>query len=103
MARKNFVGWAGLPPIAEFIEFIIGIRGDYMERRIEWDVNLTEANGIERYPFGPDGMITLKAAPRRSVNEQPRITVESNIDFELVVRYGKQEKKIAVIPGKHTY
>lgn len=103
MARKNFVGWAGLPPIAEFIEFIIGIRGDYMERRIEWDVNLTEANGIERYPFGPDGMITLKAAPRRSVNEQPRITVESNIDFELVVRYGKQEKRIAVILGKHTY
>ena len=48
-------------------------------------------------------MITLKAAPRRSVNEQPRITVESNIDFELVVRYGKQEKRIAVISGKHTY
>jgi hypothetical protein len=26
MARDNFVGWAGLPPIAELIEFIIGIR-----------------------------------------------------------------------------
>lgn len=31
MARKDFVGWTGLPPIAEFIECILGIRSDYSE------------------------------------------------------------------------
>ena len=36
MARDNFVGWAGLPPIAELIEFIIGIRGDYAKKQIIW-------------------------------------------------------------------
>ena len=32
MARKDFVGWTGLPPIAVFIEYILGIRSDYSER-----------------------------------------------------------------------
>ena len=103
MARKEFVGWAGLPPIAELIEFIIGIRGDYVERQIVWDLNLTEENGIERYPFGPDGMIDLKAEARRSPEAEPRITVNSNIPFTLVVLYGDKEKKIAVEPGQKTY
>ena len=103
MARKEFVGWAGLPPIAELIEFIIGIRGDYVERQIVWDLNLTEENGIERYPFGPDGMIDLKAEARRSPDAEPRITVSTNIPFTLVVLYGDKEKKIAVEPGRNTY
>lgn len=103
MARKEFIGWTGLAPIAELFEFIIGVQGDYAERRITWDMNLTEANGIERYPFGPDGVITLKADARRNVNEEPKITVDSNIDFELVARYGGKEKTISVTAGKHTY
>ena len=103
MARKEFVGWAGLPPIAELIEFIIGIRGDYVEREIVWDLNLTEENGIERYPFGPDGMIDLKADARRSPDAEPRITVNTNIPFTLKVLYGDKEKRIDVQPGKHTF
>ena len=103
MARDNFVGWAGLPPIAELIEFIIGIRGDYAKKQIIWDMNLTETNGIERYPFGPEGLISLKAEARRSASDEPRITVDSNIDFELCVLYGGKEKKINVTSGKHTY
>ncbi len=103
MARKDFVGWTGLPPIAEFIEFIIGIRGDYAKGQIVWDMNLTEANGIERYPFGPDGLIHLKAQPRRTVNDEPHITIDSNISFELLLLYGNKEKRISVEPGKRSY
>lgn len=104
MARKDFVGWTGLAPIAGMIEFIIGIRGDYIKRQILWDLNLKEANGIERYPFGPDGSITLKAAARRSADEEPRITVDSNMPFELVVMYGNnKQKKINIETGSRTY
>ncbi|ERI85341.1 MULTISPECIES: MGH1-like glycoside hydrolase domain-containing protein [Bacteroides] len=103
MARDHFVGWTGLPPIAGLIEFVIGIRGDYIKKQIVWDMNLLEANGIERYPFGLGGSISLKAGPRRSVHDEPRITVESDGDFELLVRYGDKEKKINVVKGKHIY
>lgn len=103
MARKDFVGWTGLPPIAGLIEFVIGIRGDYTKKQIVWDMNLTEVNGIERYPFGPEGMITLKAKERKSVNDEPEITIDSNIPFELLVHYGDKEKTIKVTPDKKNY
>lgn len=102
MARKEFIGWTGLAPIAELIEFIIGIRSDYTKNQIVWDMNLTEANGVERYPFGPEGVITLKAAPRRTAGEEPRITVDANVAFELTLLYGGKEKKLTIAPGKQT-
>ena len=103
MARKDFIGWTGLAPIAELIEFIIGIRGDYTNKKIVWDMNLTEANGIERYPFGPEGLITLKANGRRSAADKPKIEVESNVDFQLVVRYGDKEETFQVVAGKNNF
>lgn len=103
MARKEFVGWGGLAPIAGLIEFVIGLRGDYVKNEIVWDMNLTETNGIERYPFGPEGSISLRAEARRSAGEEPRITVETNVPFNLIVRYGEKEKRIAVNVGKNIY
>ncbi|MBD9301586.1 MAG: glycoside hydrolase [Alistipes senegalensis] len=88
MARKDFVGWTGLPPIAVFIEYILGIKSDYSERRIEWDLTRTEAHGIERYPFGPDGVVDLRVRARKSADETPAVTVSTNVPFELVVTWG---------------
>ena len=88
MARKDFVGWTGLPPIAVFIEYILGIQSDYSENRIEWHVSRTEAHGIERYPFGPEGVVTLKAAARRSADAVPEVSVETDVPFDLTVTWG---------------
>lgn len=96
MARKDFVGWTGLPPIAVFIEYILGIRSDYSEKKILWDVTQTEAHGIERYPFGPDGLVTLKVKARTSPSQEPQVEVKSNVPFELTVRWGDQQKVIPV-------
>ena len=103
MARKEFVGWTGLAPIAGLIEHIIGIRGDFVQKQITWDLNLTEANGIERYPFGPDGLISFKAKARRSASEKPSIEIESNVAFELTVLYGNKKEVFNVIPGKNKF
>lgn len=103
MARKEFIGWTGLAPIAELIEFIIGIRADYPENTITWDLNLTEANGIDRYPFGPNGEISMRAAKRANASAEPHITINSNVAFTLKVFYGNKGKTINVEPGNKTY
>lgn len=103
MARKDFVGWTGLPPIAEFIEFILGIRADYPENTIVWDMDLTDHHGIDRYPFGPEGEISLRVAKRKSKVEEPKVTVDSNVPFTLKVKYAGKEKTIEVAPGKNLY
>ncbi len=88
MARKDFVGWTGLPPIAIFIEYILGIKSDYSEGSIEWDVHQLESHGIERYPFGPDGCIDLKVDKRRKAGEAPVVHVKTNVPFDLTVSWG---------------
>jgi len=103
MARKDFVGWTGLPPIAVFIEYILGIRSDYSENKILWDITQKDAHGIERYPFGPDGLVTLKVQKRNSTSDTPVVTVETNIAFELTVKWGKDKTKtISLQAGSQT-
>ena len=41
----DFVGWAGLGPIALLIENIIGIQADVPEREIVWYVTRTDRHG----------------------------------------------------------
>lgn len=88
MARKDFVGWTGLPPIAVFIEYVLGIKSDYSEKTVEWDVTNLEEHGIDRYPFGPDASISLKVAARRSAEDTPIINIETSEPFKLVVLWG---------------
>lgn len=93
MARKDFVGWTGLPPIAVFIEYILGIRSDWSEGRIEWDIRNLERHGIERYPFGPDGCVSLVADKRKRASQAPSVHVETNVPFDLVLTWGKGESR----------
>lgn len=93
MARKDFVGWTGLPPIAVFIEYILGIQSDYSQKKIIWNVHQLEEHGIERYPFGPEGVVDLKVGRRSKSTEKPVITVKTDIPFELIVNWGNGQTK----------
>lgn len=93
MARKDFVGWTGLPPIAVFIEYILGIKSDYSENRVEWDIRHTEAHGVARYPFGPESLIDLEVRSRKSPDEKPSVHVRTDVPFELTVTWGKGESR----------
>lgn len=92
MARKDFVGWTGLPPIAVFIEYILGIHSDFSEKEIVWDMVQTENHGIKRLPFGNKGEITISAAKRSHSSEKPEITVSCDIAFDLIVKWDNGEK-----------
>lgn len=93
MARKDFVGWTGLPPIAVFIEYVLGVKSDYSQEKIEWNLTHSEAHGIERYPFGPDGLVSLKVAKRRNLDEKPVVTVETNVPFTLTLSWGDGQSR----------
>lgn len=100
MARKDFVGWTGLPPIAYLIEYIFGIHSNAMDKRLTIDANVTEAYGIKRYPFGADGMVDIEVAKRASTSEKPRVTIKSNVPFSLTLFWGKDNKAtFEVKPG----
>lgn len=104
MARKDFVGWTGLAPIAGLFEFIFGINADITKNEIVWDMTLLESHGIERYPFGFDNPITLKTESRKTTGQEPTITVKTKKPFVLKVLYGKDKtKEINVLEGKHQY
>lgn len=103
MARKDFVGWTGLPPIAVFIEYILGIKSDFSENQLTWDIVQTESHGINHYPFGPNGVISLKVNERKSKSEKPVITIESNISFNMKINWGDQQMKdVEIKPGTQT-
>lgn len=102
MARKDFVGWTGLPPIAVFIEYVLGIKSDYSRNVIEWDITKLEEHGIDRYPFGPKGLVNLKASARKSGDVKPQIKVETNVPFTLVVRWGDNEVSTIMVEGSKT-
>lgn len=103
MARKDFVGWTGLPPIAVFIEYILGIKSDFSENTLTWDIVQTEAHGISQYPFGPEGIIHLKVNERKNQSESPKITIESNISFKMKINWGNQQTKdVEIKPGVQT-
>jgi hypothetical protein len=81
--RENFVGEGGLTGTAILLEYIFGIRADVPNQRIVWDIRLPDEFGIEKYPFGTDGVVSLHTKARKKATDEPRIKVNSNVPFEL--------------------
>ena len=103
MARKDFVGWTGLEPIGELIEYIFGIRANAQDNKITIDVNLTDGYGISRYPYGENGLVSFKVAKRSSAEEKPKITIDTNVPFEATIVWGENHKEtVNVKAGKQT-
>lgn len=103
LARKNFVGWTGLPPIAVFIEFILGISSSYVDGQVTWNINQTDRHGIERYPFGKDGSLSLVCKKRALASAAVEVEVTSDESFTLTLVNGATTKDFAVTPGSHTF
>ena len=93
-SRPNFVGWTGLAPISVFFEYVMGIRGDVPNNRIEWHVNCLEKHGIENYPFGNDNTLTLICEARENEADEPQISVTATAPVDILIRWNGQEKLI---------
>jgi hypothetical protein len=96
-SAPEFVGWTGLTPTAILFEYVFGMRPDVPQQRLVWDLRLLEEHGVNRYPFGMDGLLDLHCAARSDRNEKPIITVSANISLTLELRWGDSSKTLLPI------
>jgi glycogen debranching enzyme len=87
IAKDEFVGWTGLPPVAVLFEYVFGLRPDVPGNKLIWDVRLTEAHGVTQYPFGNGCLLNLHCAARTSPAEKPAIQAASNLPLTLEIRW----------------
>jgi hypothetical protein len=102
LARPDFVGWTGLPPVALLIESIIGINSDVLNKTLSWHVNLTEEHGIDRYPIGKDGNLNLRCLKRNISNERPKLEIESNIEVKLNLKWDGGNEVLQIKKGRNS-
>ena len=72
------------------------------ENHVTVDVNLTDAYGIDRYPFGTDGNVSIKVAKRASVADKPRVTITTNVPFKVTLLWGDSKLDAEVKAGTQT-
>jgi glycogen debranching enzyme len=103
LARPDFVGWTGLPPISVLIEVLFGINSDFGKKTVDWKINLLEEHGIERYPIGENGELSFKCLARNSTNQQPKIEINSNLPLKLKLSWKGGEKELDLVAGLNKF
>ncbi|MGQ8336996.1 MGH1-like glycoside hydrolase domain-containing protein [Sunxiuqinia sp. A32] len=99
LARPDFIGWTGLVPVSILFELIFGIQANALKNTLDWDVQLTDEHGIDRYPIGEEGLLSLKCNSRSSVNQKPSIEINSNIALKFNLKWGNGEETFNLKPG----
>jgi len=92
LAKPNFVGWTGLVPISIFFEYVIGIKADFDNNKIVWNINKLERHGIKNYPFGNDNVLDLVCEERKDVTDEPQISIKSTKPVEVEIIWGNNKK-----------
>ena len=95
MARPDFVGWTGLPPVSVLFEYVFGLRPDVPGNTLVWDVRLLEEHGVAQYPFGRYGLLDLHCAARTTAEEKPIITVQSSVPLNLEIHWAGGVESVA--------
>lgn len=99
-AKRDFVGWGGLGPVAVLLEYVFGLRSSVPENTLTWDIRLTDAFGVDRLGFGHGGVLCLHCRQRQSETDPPRLGVESNRQMTLHVRWAGGQQRISLTEGK---
>jgi hypothetical protein len=99
LARPDFIGWTGLVPISILFEVLFGLKADFLVNTLEWKINLLEEHGVERYPIGPDGMLSLKCAARNSAKQRPSLEINSNLELKLLLSWESGSEIVMLKPG----
>ena len=92
----DFVGWTGIIPISIMFEYVFGIKPDAANNKITWHINRLEKHGVEKYPFGTEGELTLICEKRNSPEEKPNVTVKSNVPVTVEIIWGNNKELLDI-------
>ena len=80
----EFVGWGGIGPVADLIQYVLGFEISVPENTVGWHIRRTERHGIRNLKLG-DFYVDLICAARRDAKAPCRITVNSGGTFTLKI------------------
>ncbi len=84
-AKRDFVGWTGLSPIAIVIEQVFGIHGSAAEKKITWRIQEQGRHGVLRYPMG-SGTVDL-VCPAHAQGEKPPVEINARTPVAVVLQW----------------
>jgi hypothetical protein len=93
--ESDFIGWTGLTPITVLLEYRFGLRPiDPLAGRLLWDIRLLDEIGVDNYPLGPNAVLSLRCAERRSLSDEPLVSIQSSEPVEVEVRWKSGRKVV---------
>jgi glycogen debranching enzyme len=93
-ARKDFVGWSGLPPVCVLYEYVFGITSDAASNTVHWRLRQKGTHGILRYPL-KDGTVDLMC---EASGDDLKITAKAAFPAKVVVTGLAQGEKTIELP-----
>ena len=99
---KNFLDWNGLIPINDLFEYVFGVRSNVPKNTLLIDVRLKDEYGINKYPFGVNGILNIQCKKRKNYTEKPSISIKSNVQLKVIVKWRGGELTKEIKPGKIT-
>ncbi|MBR7130964.1 MAG: hypothetical protein IKC82_03115 [Lentisphaeria bacterium] len=81
LVREEFCGWSAIGPISMFIENILGLDFDGINKKVVWRLDQTCRNGIKDLNFA-GGVISLIC------NGSDKISISSTVDFSIEIIQG---------------
>ncbi len=95
-ARKDFAGWGAYSPIANLLEYAIGLRANAPAGELTWNLRQTGECGCRRYAFG-DVVVDIVCEARKDAEEEPVIRASTNRPFKLKLNWGTGKSKTVEI------
>jgi len=98
----DFVGWGGIGPVANLIEYMLGFNIDAPARTIAWNVRRTERHGLQNLEFN-GFKVDMICEGRAAASDPCKITVQSGGSFVLKVSNGEKAVEKQIGPGAQTF
>jgi hypothetical protein len=97
---KDFVGWGGIGPVSDLIEYVLGLQINAPEKSVEWRIQRTDRHGVSQLPIG--AFTASLICEKRTKDTDPcRLTVESGGDFTLKVMVDEKTTVHSIHAGRN--